>query len=201
MGRRSATTVLLALGLIGTASAHEAPDTVLSHGYAQLYDAASGLRWLDEFLLVKTESAPTHQAIRELAEYSSRLKRELEELARANPSISLQDDGLPLLERNKRKALQADRAKSLAPLAGARGSDFERTLLLTQSGVLNQLRFLAQAIADAETDTERRQYVTGVRQELDRLYARIVRLLDKEFFRSPARSPLGAAGEAPAGKR
>jgi hypothetical protein len=72
--------------------------------------------------------------------------------------------------------------------------DFERTLLLTQSGALNQLRFLAQALADAEGNPARRNWVLGVRREFDRIYVEIVALLDKRFFRPPASTPTGAAG-------
>ncbi|MFA5941895.1 MAG: hypothetical protein WC809_21300 [Sinimarinibacterium sp.] len=171
-------------------------NRVLSQGYAQLYAAANGLRWLDDFLLVKFESNATRKVIDDLATYSAQLKVQLEELARNYPSLSLDDDGLPLLEKNKRKAQQIDRAKTLLPLVGAHGADFERTLLLTESGALNQLRFLAQALADAEKSTTRREFVLGVRQRFDELYVETVNLLDRQFFRSPADTPMGAAGSS-----
>jgi hypothetical protein len=170
-------------------------NRVLSHGYAQLYDAANGLRWLDELLLVKFESDATQKVITDLAHYSADLKQQLEELARRYPSLTLDDDGLPLLERNKRQMQARDRAKSLAPLVGAKGADFERTLLLTQSGALNQLRFLAQAIADAEKSSPRRDFALGVQRRLDQIYLEVVKLLDRRFFRPPAHSPTGASGE------
>jgi hypothetical protein len=167
----------------------------LSQGYARLYQAASSLRFLDELLLVKFESRDTERVIGQIAAYGSRLKSELEDLARANPGLSLEDDGLPLLERDAHKRQQHDRLRTLAPLKGASGADFERTLLLTQSGALNQLRFLADALAEAETSEARRAYALGVRRELDRLYVQIVELLDKRYFKPPARTPLGAAGD------
>jgi len=170
-------------------------NRVLSHGYAQLYDAANGLRWLDEFLLVKFESDATQKAITDLAHYATELKKQLEDLAQKYPSLSLQDDGLPLLERNKRQMQARDRAKTLAPLVGAKGADFERTLLLTQSGALNQLRFLAQAIADAEKSSPRREFGLGVQKRLDGIYVEVVKLLDRRFFRRPADTPMGAAGK------
>jgi hypothetical protein len=168
-------------------------DRVLSQGYAQLYDAAKGLRWLDEFLAVKFESEPTRKVIGDLARYSTELKAQLDDLVARYPSLSLDDDGLPLMERNKRKAQQADRAKTLAPLVGAHGADFERTLLLTESGALNQLRFLAGAIADAETNPSRREFALGVQRRFDELYLEVVKLLDQRFFRLPADTPTGAA--------
>ena len=169
-------------------------DRVLSEGYSQLYDAASGLRWLDEFLLVKFESDDTQRVITDLAHYASQLKGELEQLEHDYPSLSIHNDGLPLLEKNKREMQAKDRAKTLAPLIGAKGADFERTLLLTQSGALNQLRFLAQAIVDAEKSGPRRTWMIDVQRRLDHLYVEVVKLLDRRFFRAPAHSPTGAAG-------
>jgi len=170
--------------------------TTLSQGYAQLYEAASGLRLLDNILMAKSESAETRQVIEKLSKYAGRLRGELERIAKENPRLSLEDDGLPRIERDKRRALARDRAKTLAPLIGAGGADFERTLLLTQSGALNNLRFLAQALADAEIDKSRRKYLLGVRDELDRLYREVVALLDRRFFKAPADTPLGAAGRS-----
>jgi len=171
-------------------------NRVLSQGYAQLYDAANGLRWIDEILLVKSKSDATRKVIDDLATYSSQLKVQLEELARNYPSLTLDDDGLPLLERNKRKAQKIDRAKTLLPFTGAHGADFERTLLLTVSGTLNQLRFLAQALADAEKSAPRREFVLGAKQRFDGIYVETVKLLDRDFFRSPAITPMGAAGSS-----
>lgn len=167
----------------------------LSEAYAQLHDAASGMRLLDEFLVVKLESEATGRAIRRLADYAARLRGELQALAAAVGWISLEDDGLPLLARRAGEAQERDQLRTLAPVIGAAGADFERTLLLSYAGSLNRLRFLAQALADAEDSAARCRWALGVQQELDRHYVALVALLDRRFFRRPADTPLGAAGE------
>lgn len=167
----------------------------LSQGYAQLYDAVSGIRLLDELLLLKLESDETQRVLTDLAEYSTKLRGELESWSRALPWLSLEDDGLPLIEQKTREAQERDRIRALAPVVGASGDDFERTLLLTYSGTLNHLRFLAQALAEAEDNIRRCRHVRGVQRQLDRRYVAMVQLLDRRFFRRPADTPLGAAGK------
>jgi hypothetical protein len=190
--------IALVMGL-GAAQAEADADRIsqkeLNYGYARLYGAAGTLRLLDELLLVKLESKETEQVIGQIAAYGSRLRSELEDLERAHPAVSLDDEGRSRLQQDVSKRQQRDRMRALAPLTGASGADFERTLLLTQSGALNQLRFLADAIAHAETNESRRAYVKGVRRELDRLYVQTVELLDRRYFKPPAKTPLGAAGK------
>jgi hypothetical protein len=169
-------------------------NRVLSQGYSQLYDAASSLRWLDEILLIKFESDETQKVITDVAKYATTLRGELEQLERDYPSLTLRDDGLPVLEKKKRSAQALDRAKTLAPVSGAHGADFERTLLLTQSGALNQLRFLAQVLVEEEKSEPRRKWMLEVQRNFDRLYVDVVKLLDQRHFRSPSKTPLGAAG-------
>jgi len=177
------------------ADAERISQKELNYGYARLYGAAGTLRLLDELLLVKLESKETEQVIGRIAAYGSRLRSELEDLERAHPSVSLDDEGRSQLQQDVNKRQQRDRLRTLAPLTGASGADFERTLLLTQSGALNQLRFLADAIAHAETNESRRAYAKGVRRELDRLYVQTVALLDQRYFKQPAKTPLGASGK------
>lgn len=163
-------------------------NKLLSEGYSQLYDAASGLRYLDEFLAVKFESDATDAVITDVAEYAARLRGQLEQLGKDYPSLSLEDDGLPILDKKAREIGQKERLKSLAPIVGSTDAEFERTLLLTQSGALNQLRYLSQVIAEAEKSEERKAFLGDVRQNFDRLYNDVVGLLNKEYF-CPASSP------------
>lgn len=163
-------------------------NKLLSEGYSQLYDSASGLRYLDEFLALKFESDATNAVITDLAEYATTLKGQLEQLGKDYPSLSLEDDGLPVLDKKTREIGQKERLKSLAPVVGSSGVEFERTLLLTQSGALNQLRYLSQAIAEAEKSAERKAFMGDVQQNFDRLYNDVVGLLNKKYF-CPANSP------------
>lgn len=170
------------------------PQRQLNYEYAKLHKAVSGLRLLDELLLIKLESDETEQLVQQIAAFGSRSKSELEDLARAHPEVSLDDDGRTDLARDASKRQQRDRLKSYAPLTGASGADFERMLLLGESAALYQMRFKVDAMADAETNEARRAYLRKMRGDLDRLYVQAVELLDKRYFRPPAKTPLGRIG-------
>ena len=192
-----ATAVAIAVashGVYAEAQTERDKQRELNHEYAKLYRAVSGLRLGDELLLVKLESKETEQLIEQIAAFGSRTKSELEDLARAHPEVSLEDDGRSQLSRESSKRQKRDRMKAFAPLIGASGADFERMLLMGQSSILYQLRFRAEVMADAEPSESRRAYLRKVRQDLDRLYVQAVTLLDKNYFRPPARTPLGAIG-------
>lgn len=89
---------------------------------------------------------------------------------------------MPEMEKKKRQASQWDRAFSLAPIVGQTGKDFERTLLLTQSGALNQLCFLTEVMQDSEKSDTRKAFLTKVKQGFDGLYDKVVKLLNDEYF-------------------
>lgn len=166
----------------------------LNYEYAKFYKAVSGLRMLDELLLVKLEAKETEELVEKIAAFGSRTKSELDDLKRAHPEISFDEDGRTELAREASKRQQRDRLKSYAPITGASGSDFDRMLLLGQSATLYQMRFKVDAMADAETNADRRKYLRGVRKDLDKLYIQAVELLDKRYFKQPARTPLGEIG-------
>jgi hypothetical protein len=193
------TAAALAIALASTAAHADkpsAPDAQrqLNYEYAKLHKAVSGLRLLDELLLIKLESDETEQFVKQIAAFGSRSKSELEDLARAHPEVSLDEDGRTDLAREASKRQQRDRLKSYAPLTGASGADFERMLLLGESAALYQMRFKVEAMADAETNEARRAYLRKMRGDLDRLYVQAVKLLDQHYFRPPAKTPLGKIG-------
>ena len=170
------------------------PQQELNYEYAKLYKAVSGLRLLDELLLVKFEAKSTEQLVEQIAAFGSRTKQELEDLARAHPEVKLDEDGRSKLSKESSKRQQRDRLRSYAPGTGASGADFDRMLLLSQSAALYQLRFRVEVMADAETSQPRRAYLRKMLRDLDRLYVQAVELLDQHYFRQPARTPLGKIG-------
>jgi hypothetical protein len=193
--RVAAAAMVLACGAaLAAPQAERDRQRELNYEYAKLYKGVSGLRLLDELLLVKLESKEIEQLVGQIAAFGSRTRSELEELVRAHPEVSLDDDGRTQLSRESSKRQQRDRLKAFAPLTGATGADFERMLLLGQQGALYQLRFRAEVMADAETSEPRRAWLRKLRRDLDGLYVQTLELLDKRYFRPPAKTPLGAVG-------
>lgn len=163
----------------------QAKNRSLSYGYAQLYEVASGLKHVNKLLYVKYESDKVEAVINDISKYGEKLAGQLEKLAADYPALKIDDTGLPAMETKKRKASQWDRVLSLAPIVRQTGKDFERTLLLTQSGALNQLRFLAEVMHESEKDHNRKALLTEVKQRFDGLYDKVVKLLNEEYFCSP----------------
>jgi hypothetical protein len=167
----------------------------LNYEYAKLYKTVSGLRLLDELLLIKFESDETEALVKQIAAFGSRAKKELEDLRKADPSISFDEDGRTQLAHESSKLQKKDRLKSYAPVTGASGADFERMLLMSEAGVLSQLRFRVEAMANVDPSPARSKYLRKMHGELNQLYVRISKLLDKRYFREGARTPLGSAIE------
>ena len=155
----------------------------LNQGYSLLYGDVSGLANADKVFLVKFGNAATQQVVTDTADYMAELTGQLEQLARDYPSLRLDLKPLPKIERDKQGAATAARIKSFAPVVGRTGPDFERTLLLTLSGGLNQMRHLARVMAQAERSTPRRKLLSQAESRLDTLHADIEQVLKEHYFK------------------
>jgi len=159
-----------------------AKNAELSYGYGQLYKTASGLKHVKTALHVKVESRTINALVGDISNYAEQLTGQLEKLDRDYPALRIDDPGLPEIEMKRRKAVVWDQVFLMAPIEGKTGKAFERALLLSQAGVLNNLRFLAQVIKDDEKSNQRKAFLTETHTRLDDLYQRVVSLLEKEYF-------------------
>lgn len=180
------TAAFLVAGL-APASSRETDDTreenrVLSQGYAQLHQMAGGLSHLNKVNYVKVESDTIEAMNESIASTAGWLKDQLEELAERYPSLDISDTGLPEIEKKKRRAIRWDRFADLAPIVGRTGKDYERTLLVTEIGLLNSVRFLLEVIAEEEKNEQRKALLTKARARFDDLFNRAVKLLEKHYF-------------------
>lgn len=166
-----------------TAGAEALPQRELNYGYASLYSAARGLRHSDKIFLVKYESESVQAVVNDLSRSMDRVVERLEALAQADPRLRLDDDGLPAIEARKRDAVTRARLLSFRPLTGRAGADFERTLLLSESGALNQLQHLAAELDQADPDPQRSAVLREIHAEIARVYSRVVDLLNRRYFR------------------
>ncbi len=90
---------------------------------------------------------------------------------------------MPEIEQRKQSAANRERVLSFAPLLGRTGPDFERTLLLTLSGGLNQLRFLTQVMAEQERNGDRAAFLNGAHDRLQQLYQQTLKLLSEQYYK------------------
>lgn len=155
---------------------------LLNDGYSMLYAGSAGLQHADKAFLIKFESDATQRVVSNTAGYMGTLAADLEQLVRDYPSLRIDLQPLPAIEQKKQAAANTARIKSFAPVVGRTGADFERTLLLTLAGGINQLRHLARVMAEAERSDARRQFLNDAEDRMDGLYAEMQQLLNARYY-------------------
>jgi len=155
---------------------------ILNEGYSLLYGGVSGASNANKVFLVKLESAETQQVVEATTDYLAKLSGQLEQLAEDYPSLRLDLQPLPKVEKQKQSAANIARIKSFAPVTGRTGADFERTLLFTLSGGLNQFRYLAQVLAEGERSEQRRDFLENAKTQMDKHYNAMLELLSERFY-------------------
>ncbi|CAN5168909.1 hypothetical protein BH24PSE2_BH24PSE2_14680 [soil metagenome] len=160
-------------------------DTELARGYALLYELVSTLRHANKAFLVKFEADDVQALTNEVSGTLTKMTGKLERMAAGEAGFDLEDTGTPKFASEARKAMSLARIKSFAPIMGKTGTDFERTLLLTQAGQLNQARYLSELLAEAEANADRREFVKGINEKFDQLYSRVNQLLEERYYCDP----------------
>lgn len=172
----------------------KAPDDnaqrlMLNQGYSMLYFDVSHVEFTKLLLLIKLESAPVSAIVTEISDYSAELASELERLARDYPALRIDLDPLPEMEKRKRADVSRERVLSFAPIVGRTGGDFERTLLLSLSAILSQESHLCKVMAAEEPDPGLKKFLLESKQGFDRLYDRVVKLLNRDYFKGSVSQP------------
>jgi hypothetical protein len=98
----------------------------------------------------------------------------LEEFAKHDTSIKLDDLRLPPGELATREAIAATKKKEIL---SQKGSEFELTLLLTQTEALSYAWYLAKVAAENESQPDRARALAGVSRDMENLYHEVVSLL------------------------
>lgn len=181
---------VLVLGGCATTPVEQPPSAsqkqrMLNEGYSMLYDAVSKQKQTDKLLLIKLESKEVKTVIGGLSDAAERIQKDLDEAAKRDPRLELRLQPLPEIEVEARKSANFERLKDLL---GQTGKEFERLLLLTQSGALNAERHLAKTLSEKETDPHRKKLMQEVSRVFDDQYQKVVRLLEAEYF-TPAQEP------------
>jgi hypothetical protein len=154
------------------------PESV-NIGYVLLYDLVAKQKNTDKLLIIKRVSSEVRALIEELSNAAGELNDELERFAKQDRLIKLDRRVLPLIEALQRENVQAERGKQFLETSG---KEFERLLLLTQSGVLTMERHISRVMRDKELNPERKAFWEGAVKTFDRLYAKLVKLLEDQYF-------------------
>jgi hypothetical protein len=102
----------------------------------------------------------------------------LEEFAKHDPSLHLNDIQLPPGEESTRDAIASTKKKELL---GQTGDEFELTSLLTQTEALSYAWHLAKVAGENESQPDRARALAGVSKDMENLYHEVfVMLLSKQ---------------------
>jgi hypothetical protein len=126
---------------------------------------------------IKREHYDVKNLIKKIATTSGTGARLLEEFAKDDPSIQLDDIRLPPGELATRDAIASTKEKELLSQTG---DEFELTLLLTQTEALSYAWHLAKVAGENEPQPDRARALAGVSEDMQNLYHEVfVMLLSK----------------------
>ena len=155
---------------------------ILNEGYSIFYSTVDDLSKFDVIFLVKSEAKPVHDVTIAVTEYADTLKTTLDRVARDYPAVNIKLDPLPVIEQRTRGAMTNDRLLSFAPVVGLTGESFDRRMLQALEGTLNNLRFMAKALADEEPEPSLKQIASTAHNRLEQLYTQVLDMLDEKYF-------------------
>jgi hypothetical protein len=137
---------------------------------------------------IKREHTDVKNLVKKIAANSAAGAKLLEEFARHDPSINLDDIRLPLGEMATRDAIASTKEKELLSQTG---DEFELTLLLTQTEALSYASHLAKVAGKNESQPDHARALAGVSEDMQNLYHEVfVMLLSKT--KSSATNPIRA---------
>ena len=123
---------------------------------------------------IKREHADVKNLVKRIAAASGDGSKLLEEYARHDPSIQLDDIRLPPGEVATRKEIASTEQKELL---GHTGDQFELALLLTQTEALSYAAHLAKVAGENESQPERVLALGRLSGEMRKLYHEVFELL------------------------
>jgi hypothetical protein len=134
---------------------------------------------------IKPEHADVKNLVKRIATASGTGARLLEEFAKDDPSIRLDDIRLPPGELATRDAIASTKQKELL---GQTGDTFELTLLLTQTEALSYAWQLAKVAGENEPQPDRARALAGVSKDMENFYHEVFALLLSQTKSSPTNS-------------
>jgi hypothetical protein len=171
----------------GTPSGSTAAQATRNNCYSLLHQLLDEQKDVSMLRFIKREHSDVKNLVKKIAANSGTGATLLEEFAKDDPSISLNDIWLPPGELATRDAIASTKEKELLSQTG---DEFELTLLLTQTEALSYAWHLAQVAGENEPQPDRARALAGVSKDMENLYHEVfVLLLSKT--KSPATNSIG----------
>jgi hypothetical protein len=155
-------------------SGNSAAQSTRNNCYSLLHQLLNEQKDVSILRFIKREHPDVKNLVKKIAATSRTGARLLEEFAKDDPSISLDDLRLPPGETATRDAIASTKQKELLSQTG---DEFELTLLLTQTEALSYAWHLAQVAGENEPQPERARALAGVSKDMENLYHEVFMLL------------------------
>jgi hypothetical protein len=151
-----------------------AATTTRNNCYSLLHQLLNDEKNVSLLRFIKREQDDVKKLVKKIATTSGTGAKLLEEFARHDPSINLDDLRLPPGEAATREAIAATRQKELLSQTGG---EFELSLLLTQAEALSYAAHLAKVAGENESQPDRARALAGVSEDMANLYHEVFVLL------------------------
>jgi hypothetical protein len=149
--------------------------------YGLLHQLLDEQKDVSTLRFIKKEHSDVKELVKRIATASGAGSKLLEEFARQDSSIDLNDIRLPPGETAVRAAISSSKEKELL---GHTGKDFELALLLTQSEALNYAWHLAMVAGENESQPERARALAALSGDMQNLYRETFSLLASKTISS-----------------
>jgi hypothetical protein len=158
-------------------SGSSAAQATRNNCYSLLHQLLDEQKDVSILRFIKREHYDVKNLIKKIATTSGTGAKLLEEFAKDDPSIQLDDIRLPPGELATRDAIASTKEKELLSQTG---DEFELTLLLTQTEALSYAWHLAKVAGENEPQPDRARALAGVSEDMQNLYHEVfVMLLSK----------------------
>lgn len=158
-------------------SGSRAAESTRNNCYSLLHQLLCDKKDVSLLRFIKPEQDDVKSLIKRIASNSATGAKLLEEFARHDPSISLDDIQLPPGEAATREAIASTKKKELL---GQTGDEFELHLLLTQTEALSYAWHLAKVAGENESQPDRASALAGLSKDMEHVYHEVfVMLLSK----------------------
>jgi len=161
--------------------------------YSLLHQLLDEQKDVSMLRFIKPEHNDLKKLVKRIATTSETGAKLLEEFAKDDPSINLNDIRLPPGELATRDAIASTKEKELL---GQTGDTFELTLLLTQTEALSYAWHLAKTAGENEPQPERARALAGLSWDMQNLYNEVFALLLSKTKSATTNSISNHAGTA-----
>ena len=143
-------------------------------GFTLLHDLLASEARVDGILMLKSATPETEQLLNDIAQASVEMRDQLDDMAKADPALTREASGLPMIESVAREGIASD---TTLALLGAGSEDFEFLMLLSQEKAMSYGRHLARSLAASDPVPTRAEQFNLMASRLAGFHKRVMDLM------------------------